>query len=388
MTYIMNNLIDRLTNNVKYFIGYPTACDFSYDYLSSLLNFPINNIGDAFSSNVIFSSHEYEVRVIEFMLNLYNSSIQQAWGYITSCSSESILYCLWKARNYLQTLKKNIICLASEHSHYAIPKACNVTNLPINIIKSLDNGQINLQAFENFIQDINPNATAIILVANIGTTITSAIDDIKALKLLLQKYGITFYIHADAASDGMIVPFIDDAPKFTLIKDFDSISISGHKFIGSPLPCGIMLIDKKYLEETNSIEYIDIHDHTLSGSRNGITPVILYSAIKRLGYIGLEKKAKNARNYAEKLIHHFQSLEINAWKNPYAITVVLDKLPKTLLTKWHLPSFKLYSSITALPKLTENILDEFTSDILNDRKGIPINLKGKKQYPSPIEPLI
>lgn len=384
----MNNLIDRLTNNVKYFIGYPTACDFSYEYLSKLLNFPMNNIGDAFSSNVIFSSHEYEIRVIEFMLNLYNSSTQEAWGYITSCSSESILYCLWKARNYLQTIKKNIICVASEHSHYAIPKACNVTNLPIQIIESLNNGQINLQAFENFLQDINPTSTAIILVANIGTTVTSAIDDIKTLKLLLQKYGVTFYIHADAAFDGLIVPFLDDAPKFTLTEDFDSISISGHKFIGSPLPCGIMLISKKYLEETNTIEYIDIHDHTLAGSRNGITPVILYSAIKNLGYIGLEKKAKHAKNYAEKLIHHFNSRQINAWKNPYAITVILDKLPKTLLTKWHLPSFKSYSSITALPKLSESILNEFTSDIINYREGTPINLQTKKRYPTPIEPLI
>ena len=52
-----------------------------------------------------------------------------------------------------------------------------------------------------------------------------------------------------------------------------SISISGHKLIGAPLPCGIVLT-RRHLVETlgRAVELVGVNDTTLSGSRNGLTP--------------------------------------------------------------------------------------------------------------------
>ena len=58
--------------------------------------------------------------------------------------------------------------------------------------------------------------------------------------------------------------------------DFDagvnSIAISGHKMIGSPLPCGVVLAEKAAVDRiARKIDYVGTLDTTLLGSRNAIT---------------------------------------------------------------------------------------------------------------------
>ncbi|WP_258960119.1 pyridoxal-dependent decarboxylase, partial [Klebsiella pneumoniae] len=57
-----------------------------------------------------------------------------------------------------------------------------------------------------------------IIFANIGTTVRGAIDDIAEIQKRLKAAGIKredYYLHADAALSGMILPFVDDAQPFT-----------------------------------------------------------------------------------------------------------------------------------------------------------------------------
>ena len=54
------------------------------------------------------------------------------------------------------------------------------------------------------------------------------------------------YIHADGALHGMILPFVDDPQPFAFDSGIDSIAISGHKMIGSPIPCGVVVTKKEY----------------------------------------------------------------------------------------------------------------------------------------------
>ncbi|CAI8037606.1 Histidine decarboxylase [Geodia barretti] len=77
-----------------------------------------------------------------------------------------------------------------------------------------------------------------------------AVDDIPAIRQIIDELDIgEHYIHADAALSGMILPYVDDPQPFGFDAGIDSISISGHKLIGAPLPCGIVLT-RKHLVET------------------------------------------------------------------------------------------------------------------------------------------
>lgn len=60
-----------------------------------------------------------------------------------------------------------------------------------------------------------------------------------------QECGFTedrFYIHCDGALFGMMMPFLkQDAPMVTFRKPIGSVSVSGHKFVGAPMPCGVVI---------------------------------------------------------------------------------------------------------------------------------------------------
>lgn len=76
-----------------------------------------------------------------------------------------------------------------------------------------------------------------IILANIGTTMHGAVDDLVKIRAMLKELAITrCYIRADAALSGMILPWVTDPPPFGFDAGVDSVAVSGHKFIGSPMP--------------------------------------------------------------------------------------------------------------------------------------------------------
>ena len=61
---------------------------------------------------------------------------------------------------------------------------------------------------------VNRDVPAVIM-ANVGTTMRGAVDDIPRIRDILEDLAVTSsYIHADAALSGMILPFVPGAPAF------------------------------------------------------------------------------------------------------------------------------------------------------------------------------
>ena len=56
------------------------------------------------------------------------------------------------------------------------------------------------------------------------------------------------YIHCDAALCGGYAAFLDPPPAWDFEDGADSIAISGHKFLGSPIPCGIVLARRAHVD--------------------------------------------------------------------------------------------------------------------------------------------
>ena len=74
------------------------------------------------------------------------------------------------------------------------------------------------------------------IVAILGITYTGKYDDVKTLDKLVEQYNkkkpeLPIRIHVDAASGGMVAPFIDPELKWDFrLKNVWSISTSGHKY--------------------------------------------------------------------------------------------------------------------------------------------------------------
>jgi glutamate/tyrosine decarboxylase-like PLP-dependent enzyme len=86
-----------------------------------------------------------------------------------------------------------------------------------------------------------------------------------------------FYIHCDGALFGMMIPFVKKAPKVSFKKPIGSVSVSGHKFVGAPVPCGVVMTRLKLIKSVSSdVEYLNSRDATIMGSRNGHAPIYLW----------------------------------------------------------------------------------------------------------------
>ena len=129
------------------------------------------------------------------------------------------------------------------------------------MIKSTDTGEIDYDDLRETIR-INRDLP-VIFIANIGTTMKGAVDDVSKVREILDDLAVTnFYIHADAALSGMILPFVDEPQPYGFDAGFDSVAVSGHKMIGAPLPCGVTLTRAEYVSRiARSIEYVGVAGH-------------------------------------------------------------------------------------------------------------------------------
>jgi histidine decarboxylase len=235
------------------------------------------------------------------------------------------------------------------------------------MIQTLKNGEIDYEDLKETIR-INRDKPAVIF-ANIGTTMTEAKDDIKKIRRILDDLVITkFYIHSDAALAGGIAPFLDPRPPFDFKDGVDSISVSGHKSFGSPIPCGVVIAKKSNVSRiARSISYIGSLDTTITGSRNGLTPIFLWYTIKNLGKEGLKKRIHKALALADYTQRKLADMGIAAWRNTDSLTVVFPEAPDAIKEKWQLATADGRSHVIVMPHVSRKQIDLFINDLALSR---------------------
>ncbi|SMO52941.1 histidine decarboxylase [Solitalea koreensis] len=356
----LNALIEKIKRNTQNFLGYPVSKDFDYTELQELLKYPVNNLGDPFAEcTYAVDSREMEREVIEFFAELFRAPVNNWWGYVTNGGSEGNMYGLYMARE----LHPKGMVYYSAATHYSVHKNLHLLNMPNIVIRAQQNGEIDYEDLNHTIR-MNRHMPVIIL-ANIGTTMTEAKDDINKIKNILNDAAIqNYYIHCDGALSGTISPFLDPRPAFDFADGADSIAVSGHKFIGSPTPCGALLVKKSHRDRiARSVAYIGSLDTTITGSRNGHSPLFLWYAIKTFGFDGLKRRVEHSLKIAAYAEERLRAMGIAAWRNPNSITVVFPEAHEQVRKKWQLASEKGLSHIICMPNVNEAQIDELIVDI-------------------------
>ena len=112
-----------------------------------------------------------------------------------------------------------------------------------------------------------------------------------------------------------------------------------------------------------AIEYVGTLDSTVSGSRNGFTPILLWYAIKTKGFNGLKKIVRNCTRTTEKALKIFNDNGVKAWKNDDAITIVFPRPKEWVVKKWQLAVQDNDAHILCMPQVTEELVKELVRDI-------------------------
>ena len=287
---------------------------------------------------------------------------EEMWGYVTNGGTEGNMYGLYLARE----LFPDGVVYFSQNTHYSVLKILRVLNMRQIMIRSQDDGEID---YEDLYETIRIYRDApVIFMANIGTTVRGAVDDLDRVRGILNDLAITkSYIHADAALSGMILPFVDDPQPFGFDAGFDSVAVSGHKMIGSPIPCGVALTRRDYVGRVaRSIEYVGVLDTTLTGSRNAITPLMLWYAFRQHGLDGFGEIVRECIGIADYAITRFNDSGIPAWRNKNSVTVVFPKPSPHIIRKWQLAPYEDIAHLITMPHITRDKIDMVVDDCLRD----------------------
>jgi histidine decarboxylase len=336
---------------------------FDYRPLFRFLDYPINNVGDPFvPSNYHLNTHEFEREVVAAFERLTHAPPNATWGYVTNGGTEGNMYGLFLAREVFP----DGIVYYSEDTHYSVNKILRFLHLRNIQIRSEQDGRIDLEDLHETLK-VHRDVPALIFLT-IGTTMKGAVDDLVGVKRILRDLAMDrHYIHADAALSGMILPFVEDPQPWDFRAGVDSIAISGHKMIGSPIPCGVALARRAHVERvTRSVEYIGSVDTTLAGSRNGLTPLFLWYAFQTVGLDGFARQVRQCLEVADYAVAQLTRAGQRAWRHRNSITVVLDRPAPAIVSKWQLAVHHGDAHIITMPHVTRTHIDRLIEDVLRN----------------------
>ncbi len=359
----LDALTARLEAARPFNIGFPGAIDFDYAPLAPLFAHQLlNNVGDP-DIDGIAANHTkaMEREVVSFVADLLRAPADDRWGYVTTGASEGTLYALHLARS----LYPGAVIYHSEAAHASVAKAIELLGMPQVVVCADEHGELDYDDLASQIACRRDRPA--VVVANIGTTLTEAVDDVRRISAVLD--GLAVYrrfVHADAALSGIPLALLDPSqrPGFDFADGADSLIVSGHKFIGSPMPCGVVVVKASHRSRlAPSLAYTGSPDVTITGLRSGHAALVLWYALRRFGIEGLRTRAEQCRELAAYTHGRLVGIGWSAHRHEHAFTVVLKTPPAPVTDRWVLASHGEASHIVCMPGITRKQIDAFVPDL-------------------------
>ena len=187
-----------------------------------------------------------------------------AGGILTSGGSLSTLSAIVAARETRlpDDFSRGTIYM-SEETHYCVPKAARIAGFHDSQVRKVaidPRRRIDPRALVHAIDtDVRNGLQPFMIIANVGTTNTGAIDDIPALVAIGRSHSM--WVHADAAYGGFFRLAVSGPALMPEIEACDSITLDPHKGMFLPYGTGCLLVrDPEALKRAHSMDAEYLHD--------------------------------------------------------------------------------------------------------------------------------
>ena len=300
------------------------------------------------SEKAFKGTQEIEREVLRVLaVDFFKMEDEQFDGYIATGGTEANIQAIWVFRNYFKrhfnASNEEIAILASEDTHYSIPKAANLLNLDlISIPVVFDSREIDSKALENQVNEArNKGKKYFIVIANMATTMFGSVDDPDVFTDLLDRYELNYKLHIDGAYGGFIYPFSNLKSKINFSNPkIDSMTIDAHKMLQAPYGTGVYICRKGLIENvlTKEAEYVEGMDLTLCGSRSGANAVAVYMILFTYGPYGWYEKISVLQMRTEWFCKQLDALQIKYFRNKNMNIVTIDSsfIPDDLALRYDL----------------------------------------------------
>lgn len=328
------------------------------------------------------------------------------------------------------------VCFYSQDTHYSVAKAMRVLDIPSfyevgtkhyphanplapgkpwhHEVPSNEDGAIDVDALRKLVAFFASMGHPILVSLNYGSTFKCAYDDVEAvcveLRKIFKKYGLNrrevrygrdeggndlvdrrtgYWIHVDGALGATYAPFLEKAieakrisdrnvrlPKFDFrIPEVCSIVASGHKYPGSPWPCGVFMTKANLqMQPPPQPAVIGSPDTTFGGSRNAFSPLIMWDFLARhseQAQVDMIVKAEDLADYAERELRKLGTNWAVA-RSPLALSVRFRQPPREIVEKYSLATVPLrngkgevehFAHLYVMPHVTKEIVDSLVADL-------------------------
>lgn len=377
----INDILDKyrkvLDNAKRYQLGYPIyhvsehEKEIDFSPLEKIKNYYINNVGSPdVSTSFASNSHSFEMGVLHWFAGLWEIDRDMFWGYVTNGGTESNIQAMYLGRETFP----DAVAYVSRDAHFSVFKACHLLRIEVELVGTDDTGEMVYDHLKECLQRNRGKPAIVILTC--GTTMTGAIDQpekaIDALHQAGYRKEEDYFVHVDAALSGIFMPLLEDqgAPKVSFqVAGVCSISCSGHKFLGAPISCGVMMVRRTYVERIgNTIEYISSKDLTLTCSRNGHASMYLWLMLTELGKKRIKQDALRCIKRAQTVQQRISAGGYECWVNPFSITVVIEKPEDPeFVNTWQLACQGSICHIVVMPHIRDETLNTFVESYLSQK---------------------
>ena len=300
------------------------------------------------SEKAFEGTHAIEREVLNVIaVDIFKAEPESFDGYIASGGTEANIQALWVYRNYFRNECKarpdEIAIVASEDTHYSIPKGSNLLMMDwLKIPVDFEKRSIDLALFEEKIINARDNGKKyFILVANMGTTMFGSVDDPASLIAVMNQHKLPFKLHIDAAYGGFVYPFTNSESTINFRNPhISSITIDAHKMLQAPYGTGIFICRKGLIENvlTREAEYVEGMDLTLCGSRSGANAVAIWSILFTYGAHGWFEKINTLQLRTAWLCSQLDELDISYYREPFMniVTIRAAHIPDAIAQRFDL----------------------------------------------------
>ncbi|NUT48233.1 MAG: histidine decarboxylase [Saccharothrix sp.] len=294
-------------------------------------------------------------------------------------------------------------------------------------------GEIDVDKLERLVRFFAERGHPILLLLNFGTTFKGAYDNIEKvasrLVPIFARHGLLereiefepgrtdrrrgFWVHVDGALGAGFMPFLRIAaaeertselavalhreikgkvPEFDFGLEVDGVDVvsslvmSGHKWAGAPWPCGVFMTKNKFrVEPPVKPAYTGSPDTTFAGSRNGLSPLVLWNHLASKSIREHAAEAVRALRVTRYLESALRDLEdrldredrlpeggLYVDRSAMALTVRFRQPGDQVVEKWSLSclpmrmnsgELRLYAHVFAMQSVTEEKIDAFVEDL-------------------------
>ena len=368
------DITERKFNQLGYPFNQDTGLSEFYRWLADtgLGDITLINVGSPYKTDWDMLNTDYfEAESINFLARAYGFEGNH-WGVITNGGTDGNMHGVYFGRKALAAeCPAEPILYVSEEAHYSVQKLGDIQNIETRVVKARKMGQMDAGDLAAKLDGSRP---ALVAIA-IGGTFKGAIDPQEEIDAALKAANPpAVYRHLDVALFGGYLPFLND-PAAQAILDvrrmkFDSLAVSGHKFLSLNEPAGVFICGRDVLEcvHSNPVPYLKGVIPTISCSRSGFDALKLYWRIHSVGADGLRAQAEHSLKMADLLLEKFRKLGVPAWRNQYSNTVFFRRPAGDVVKKYALacnsyPDFGDLAHAVVMQYFSEELVEKLAQDV-------------------------